>query len=335
MRMGLGLGLSNSGGWGDDFVMTVRTAATPETFTIPCAAGTYSAQIDWGDGTANSTITAFNDADLAHSYATPGDYTVRISGTFPYIYFNNLGDRLKVLTVEQMGRVGWQSMQASFYGCANMTKFIAGNNDWSGDRSFANTWRTCTLMTQCDLAGIWANGVRPTTMAFAFHTASSLVSLNLSGCDFSVNVSMGSAFRAMTALTALTLPDNAVTALCTTMNNMFYQSTSLETFNTTGWDTSGVTDFGSVLRGMGSVNVDISGWRFTAATGTTLFLEGSILATAQYDAALIEWDGVDMKDSLSLDFGTSKYTGGGAAAAARAALIATDLWVIADGGIAP
>ena len=73
-----------------DFVFTVETTGDAETFTIPCQnVGTFDAVVDWGDGGATSAITTYNDADLAHEYATADDYEIRISGTFPNIFFNN------------------------------------------------------------------------------------------------------------------------------------------------------------------------------------------------------------------------------------------------------
>ena len=88
-------GLS-AAGYGNDFVFTVETTGAAETFTIPCQnVGTFDATIDWGDGGATSAITAYNDADLAHEYATADTYTIRVSGTFPNIYFNNGGDKVK------------------------------------------------------------------------------------------------------------------------------------------------------------------------------------------------------------------------------------------------
>lgn len=319
--------------WGDDFVMTVQTTGTPETFTIPCSnTGVYNATIDWGDGTADSTITTYNDADLAHSYAVPGTYTIRISGQLPSISFNNAGDCLKVRTVEQMGRVGWVGFSNSFFGCSGVTKFIAGNCDLTGDISWSGTFRGMSGLTTLNLGGLSA--VRPTSLANCFLGVSSLASLSFAGFDFSVNTNNSGAFREMTALTTLTLPNNFVSTACNTISNMFYLTAALETFNTTGWNTSAVTNFGNAFRGMGTLDVDISGFRFDAASTISLFMNGTTLTTAQYDAALIEWDGIDAPNSLNWDFGTSQYTGGGAAATARAALVATDLWVITDGGIA-
>jgi hypothetical protein len=56
------------------------------------------------------------------------------------------------------------------------------------------------------------------------------------------------------------------------------------------------------------------------------------LTVANYDALLIGWGAQAVSSSVSFGAGYSKYTAGGAAAAARAHLIATHLWTITDGG---
>ena len=97
------------------FIFKITTTGSPQTFTIPCQnVGTFNATIDWGDGGPTSSITAYNDADLAHSYATAGQYTITITGTFPNIFFNNGGDRLLVDEVVDLGDVGWENLNSAF-----------------------------------------------------------------------------------------------------------------------------------------------------------------------------------------------------------------------------
>ena len=40
--------------------------------------------------------------------------------TFPQIYFNNTGDKDKILTIEQWGDIEWTSMQSAFNGSSNL-----------------------------------------------------------------------------------------------------------------------------------------------------------------------------------------------------------------------
>jgi len=102
-------------------IMTWETTSPSESITIPAGdTGTYNAIINWGDGTLDSTITTFDDVDLTHSYTTAGIYTVTITGTFPWIYFNNGGDKLKIQTIDNWGDLGSRSFLNSFYGCTNL-----------------------------------------------------------------------------------------------------------------------------------------------------------------------------------------------------------------------
>jgi len=97
------------------------------------------------------------------------------------------------------------------------------------------------------------------------------------------------------------------------MNAMFYKSSSLT-------DIIGVEDFN--IEGLDAVG-DLNN-----------FMINVTLPTARYDALLINWDAQEPFDAMTPNFGSSTYTGGGTAAAARANLISNDGWTITDGGIA-
>ena len=131
----------------NDFIFVMATTAPSETVTIPCQnVGAFDAVIDWGDG-STSAITAYNDADLAHVYADAGDHEIHVSGTFPNIYFNGAGDRLKVKEVLNLGKVGWTRLNGAFYGCENMVRFIAGNCDTSLVITVYSLLRGCFILT--------------------------------------------------------------------------------------------------------------------------------------------------------------------------------------------
>jgi len=63
---------------------TVAGDATARTITLPFTNnGTFNATVIWGDGSSNSTITTYNDADRIHTYASNGTYIVEIKGEAP------------------------------------------------------------------------------------------------------------------------------------------------------------------------------------------------------------------------------------------------------------
>jgi hypothetical protein len=41
----------------------------------------------------------------------PGIYQVAIRGNFPRIYFNDTGDKEKIISIDQWGDVNWTSME--------------------------------------------------------------------------------------------------------------------------------------------------------------------------------------------------------------------------------
>ncbi len=68
----------------DPFVTTWVTTTASESITIPTTGSGYNYMVNWGDMSArNRTFTG----DATHEYATPGEYTVSITGDFPRILF--------------------------------------------------------------------------------------------------------------------------------------------------------------------------------------------------------------------------------------------------------
>lgn len=182
-----------------DFRMTVATTGPSEVFTIPCQnVGTFNAVVDWGDG-STSTITTFDDLDLAHTYATAGSYKIRISGTFPNIYFNNSGDKLKVQSVESLGTVGWSVLDGAFRGCSNMTSFISGVADTSSVTTLASMLRDCTSLTSVNVSTLSTPSV--TALNNTFRGCTSLTSLDVSNFNTSNVTIMSNMLNGSSALT--------------------------------------------------------------------------------------------------------------------------------------
>ena len=118
----------------------------------------------------------------------------------------------------------------------------------------------------------------------------------------------------------------------TDMNQMFEWSAFDQSLS--AWNTSNVTNMARIFRNVSKVrnNIEISGWTVSQVTNFLFFATGTTLSTTNYDALLIAWDAQGaMSFSGIVPFGSSKYTLGGAAEAARTSLIAK--WGgITDGG---
>tara|TARA_B110000046_G_scaffold2309_1_gene2512 strand:+ start:2501 stop:3409 length:909 start_codon:yes stop_codon:yes gene_type:complete len=127
----------------------------------------------------------------------------------------------------------------------------------------------------------------------------------------------------------------------TNMNRTFFQAFA---FNQPigNWDVSNVTNMNRTLFQNTNFNQSLN-WDVSSATDMSVLLSGATLSTANYDATLINLEsklqaiypnGNGYTANISTSFGTSKYTGGGLAAAAHASLGSVFSWSIADGGIA-
>ena len=371
-----------------DFKMTVTTTTANETFTIPCQnVDTFNADIQWGDDSV-STVTAYNDANLTHTYATAGDHLIRITGSFPNIHFNNGGDKLKLKSVQNLGTVGWTRLNNAFLGCSNMTSFTAGNTDTSAVTTMTNMFRTCSSLTSLDLSSF--NTAAVTNMSIMFRDCSGLTSLNVSSFNTTAVTDLKRMFHGCSSLTALDVSNfntavvtgmshmfngcssltsldvsNFNTAAVTNMNIMFQNCTSLTALDVSNFNTAAVTSMSELFKGCSSLTaLDVSNFSTAAVTDmskmfqncTSLtdiigvedfnieglnstgdlsnFMTTVTLPTVRYNALLINWNAQEPFDAMTPNFGSSTYTGGGTAAAARANLISNDGWTITDGGVA-
>ena len=142
------------------FIFEVKTTAPGETFKPPTELpGTYNGNIDWGDD-SNDDITAYDQAELTHTYAIAGTYIVTITGIFYGWSFNNLGDKSLIGEIKSWGfgvfRLG--SSGGYFYGCNNMTVANnAGVLDLTDTFDTSNAFALTALMTQLNMTG-WVTG---------------------------------------------------------------------------------------------------------------------------------------------------------------------------------
>lgn len=142
--------------------------------------------------------------------------------------------------------------------------------------------------------------------------------------------------RNCTLLTTFPRFGEWVTANVTELQNVFSNTNALTDagMNLAAADTSNVTTFNNLFSGA-KAGMDFSGielWDVTSLLSAAAMLNGNDITTALYDQILINWEAQSVQDGVIIDFGSTKYTSGGAAATAHAALIADHFWTISDGG---
>jgi len=329
--------LGHRGGKAHDpcFIITVDTTkagSASDTFVLPTdGSSTYDYYVDWGDGGAEAHVTV--NTSQTKVYAASGTYQIKIRGTFPHIYFNNGGDKLKLISIDNWGDIAWGSFLGAFYGCSNMDCAASDNADTSEVTSFYSTFRDCSSLTTLDTSG-W-NTANVTSFHSIFYGCSSLMTIDTSGWNTAEVTLFFNAFRACSSLKTLDT-SGWDTAKVTSFDYAFRGCSSLTTLDTSGWDTAKVTSFDSAFRGCSSLKGDFSAIKLTVATNVAnMFASCNINATGtttNYDKLLVAWAAADVPNSLSFNGGTSKYSVAGGGTTARASLGTDDLWIIADGG---
>ena len=238
--------------------MLVKTdnagTSASDQFTIPTTGVGYNYDVDWGDGTTSIGVTG----STTHTFPSAGNYTVKISGAFPRIFFNNGGDKLKLLEVQNWGNIAWSSFNAAFWGCSNMDVTATDVPDLS---SVADMFRM-------------------------FQNASSLVgNASFENWDVSSVTNMGTMFSGTTFNQDISSWN---VSNVTTMQNMFFGATSFNQ-NIGSWDVSSVTNMTSMFNGASSFNQDIGSWNVSSVSVTSFMFFNSGMSTANYTDTIVGW----------------------------------------------
>jgi len=223
----------------DDFVITVRTdnpgTSNNSQFTIPTIwSGGYNYNVDCDNDGSNEATAQTGDYTCDYGLDPGGTYTIRISdntgsGTgFPSIYFNDYGDKDKLLTIEQWGTGHWTSMEDAFRGCSN----LAGQ-----------------AIDTPDLSGV-------TDMSWMFQNASAF-NQDIGSWDTSNVTDMGEVFYGATSFNQDIGSWN--TGSVTDMGYMFNDAIAFNQ-DIGSWDTSSVTDMEGMFYNASAFNQDIGSW---------------------------------------------------------------------------
>ena len=318
--------------------------------TIPTTGTGYNYSVAW-ENVNDTTISGTNGpftGDTTLTFPQAGTYRVSISGDFPRIFFNNTGDREKLLTVEQWGSNPWQSMGSAFYGCRNLTIPAEDAPDLANVMDMSGIFRGATSFNQP--IGNW-DVSNVTNMSRVFEGASSfnqpIGNWDVSGVtDMSIMFLRASAFNQ--DIGAWNVRNVTNMAVMFALDSAFNQDIS-------AWNVENVTDMALMFRSATDFNQDISAWNvsnvnvmvqmFFEATAfnqnlgrwniekvilMNSMLDGTGLSIANYDSTLIGWAALPaLRTNVTLGASNLQYCN---AEAARDTLINTFNWTITDAG---
>ncbi|CAM1351319.1 BspA family leucine-rich repeat surface protein [Tenacibaculum insulae] len=358
-----------------DFVTTWKTdnpgASSATSITIPTTGGVYNYDVDWdNDGIFDEFgITG----SVTHDFLTAGTYTIRIKGTFPRIYFNNTGDKEKILSVDQWGNNQWTSMGKAFRGCKNIEVNAIDKPDLTNATDMNNMFFGASSLNQ-DISGWDVSTITNMQAVFASATA---FNQNISTWDVSNVTDMYWMFASATAFNQDIGSWNVSSV--TNMEGMFWGATAFNQdigswnvskvssmrvmfsqaplFNQdlSSWNVSNVTNMDAMFRLVTAFNQDLSSWDVGAVTDMQQMFRGATL----FDQDISGWNvaNVTTMENMFKDakLSTTNYDallngwnaqilqsnvvfdGGNSTyclgEAARVTMINSDNWTITDGGL--
>jgi len=236
------------------FITTWEVNEGDLTVTIPIGSYNYNYHVDWGDGSVNTDIQGI----VTHTFATPGIKTIKISGEFPAIYFNNGGDKAKLRTIEAWGDQNWQSMRAAFRGVTDLTINASDTPNLSNVTDMSSMFREVVSLSGNFASWDTSNVTR---MEQLFRRSK----------NFNEDISSWSVGR-VTNMTAM------------------FRDTPLFNQPFTGWKTSSLIKAEHIFRGAKAFNQSIGHWDisklFRLRHG---FSYASSLSASNYDKTLRGW----------------------------------------------
>jgi surface protein len=183
---------------------TVGSVSAANQVKLPFnSGGVYNALVKWGDGSSN-TITSFNQAEATHTYATPGTYTITITGDLNNISFVGSHDKNKILSIESWGPAklstsvgGSQFRTCEFLNAPNCSDIL----DTTGLTNIRQMFSDCIRLQSVGRMNEW-NMTNVTSIFAMFHMINAVsingigvFDQNLGGWDTSNMITIQDAFR--------------------------------------------------------------------------------------------------------------------------------------------
>jgi hypothetical protein len=221
-----------------EFVFTVKTdnagTSASNQFTIPTSTTgiteAFLYDIETSDGQTITGVTG----DTTITFPSAGTYDIFISGSFPYMYFNNGGDKLKLLDIKNFGiyALGATSQLSAFTGCSNIVISATDIGHFGSVTNFTSAWNDCSSLTLFPLIDTSS----ATNFTQTWRNCSSLTSFPL--IDTSSGITVAQSWSGCTSLTSFPLID---TSNVTNFDKTWQSCTNLTSFPLI--DTSNGTNF--------------------------------------------------------------------------------------------
>jgi len=258
---------------------TTQAGSANDTVVLPLVSdGDYDFFVDWGDGNRDN-ITAYNQSEVTHQYASTGIYDIKIHGDITGWQFNTAGDDDKITQISNWGPFAFSTQSNVFYGCSNLN-ITASDSDNLVIKNGLNAFRSCPQL----IGG-------------------------LSNADTSTVTDMEGMFKDSTLFN-----DDISSWNTSNVTDMYTMFQSCINFNQDigNWDVSGVTRFGYMFYGGTNFNnggsSSISGWDTSSLAGSSA-LVFTFYGTA-FNQDIGNWN-ITGVTALPYTFENSSFNNGG------------------------
>lgn len=256
-------------------VYNIDSATNSLTLDLPLKSGfNYNFTVDWGDSTPISTVTAHNDSDKTHTYASNGTYTVTIKGLceswglFTVYADPETNYQKQIIRVDDLGDMGWRDLSYAFYKAVNLTNVDGGVT--SQVENMAHMFHSANAFTGGSGISTW-DVSSVTNMARTFDDC--LFNQDISGWATDNVTDMNNMFLNNSVFDQYIGGWNVSNV--TNMSRMFRHATAFNQ-NIGGWNVSSVTDMSEMFSNASAFNQDIGGWIVSNVTNMRrMFLNAS------------------------------------------------------------
>jgi surface protein len=263
------------------------------------SSGTYNFTVNWGDNSSD-VITTWNQPATTHTYATPGSYTVSITGTIIGFRFANSGDKTKIINISQWGDLRVGNNGSYFHGCSSLNSTASDALNLTGTTTLTNMFDGASTFN--GLIGNWDTS-NITNMSAMFAQAQSfnqpIGSWNMANVTSTI-------FMFINA-TNFNQPLNSWNV--SKITSGFWMFFNARSFNQSlnSWNVSNFTNMNNMFQGALNFNGAIGNWN----TQNVSDMSGMFAAATNFNQDLSRWC-VSLIPSIppGFDSNTPAWTGG-------------------------
>ncbi|MEM6720847.1 MAG: BspA family leucine-rich repeat surface protein [Bacteroidota bacterium] len=277
------------------FITTWKTdnpgTSNDNQITLPSISSEHF-DIDWGDGTIQ--YNRFGNSNITHTYATPGTYTVRITGDLRRLSFANGGDKDKLLTIERWGNIKWTNMNRAFFGCKNLDVTAIDTPDLSNVTDMSLMFTSCENLIGTTAFGSWdVSNVQNMSNAFSGTDA---FNQDISTWNTSNVTDMSFMFQGSEGINQDLLQSNGGwnTGNVTNMTSMFSGAVNFNG-NISNWNVSQVLTMNFMFENT-PLNQDLSTWNPSSTTE----MRGMFLNASSFNSDIGNWNVSNVADMVSM-----------------------------------